>query len=71
MSADNFIYIDRSPDGQFRGYMGFASDENTHESLCRKHTEFEVGTLPAALRAAEAIYTEYGVSFSESALAEG
>jgi hypothetical protein len=63
MSADNMIYFQRCPDGKWRAWEGFASDDNP---VCpAKGFVVEKDTRDAAILAAfdysKTHYTEYGV----------
>ncbi len=64
MSADNYVVISRGPDGKFRGYMGFASDEVSDEDLIKAGNHiFEADTVMDAVSAVSQEYLEYGWRF--------
>lgn len=56
MSADNYIAIYEDPDGKWRGYMAFASDDRVNRD---GHPEFVADTEADAWRKASEVCTEY------------
>ena len=66
MSADNYYVIFKEEDGKFRGYMGFASMEETDEEVRKgsPHPISEAETPEEAARIAITEGSEYGFHFA-------
>lgn len=66
MSADNYYVIFKEDDGKFRGYMGFASMQETDEEVRKgsRHPMFEARTPNEAAAKAIQEGSEYGFHFA-------
>ncbi len=63
MSADNYLAIFHDPDGKYRAYMGFASDDRPDEELRKGRMTFCAETLEKAIEFAQEEFLEHGYHF--------
>ncbi len=64
MSADNYIVIYYEPDGKYRGYMGFASQDYGPGEMQSKPPLWEASTMHEACEKADGeVVLEYGYHF--------
>ena len=63
MSMDNYVAIIEQPDGTFRGYTGFASNDVSDEQLQENTPNFCAAGVREAIEMAQEIETEYGYYF--------